>query len=509
MKAREAPQANHGGGSAEVRPFALFESDRGMLRLTAVSGTARAQGVHAGQPLADARALLPALVTRPAEPEADARTLRALADWSARYTPWTNVAGRDGLWLDITGCAHLFGGEAALIEDLCARLRAFGFAVRPGLAGTPGAAWAVARFAADETAGRRIVAPGAVAQALSPLPVAALRLEPEALVLLRRLGLRSIGDLNRIPRIALARRFRGAAVGDQVLTRLDQALGTRDEPLQPLQPTPAYRASRHLATPIVTPEGIETALRTLLARLCDHLAGTRKGARALILGAYRVDGRCTRIRVAASRPTHDSDHFRRLFAEHLEGIDPGFGIETMILEADLLHALEDRQLSLNPDDAAGAEDDLLRLVDRLANRLGPARVRRLVPRESHIPERAEARVPAQRTDTSEAKRRTDRAPRPFRLLARPEPIHVLAEIPEGPPMRFVWRRVVHRTARTAGPERLAPEWWLEAGCDYDRVRDYYRVEDTEGRRFWLYREGLYQLTGPQNPPRWFVHGLFA
>lgn len=484
-----------------------------MLRLTAVTATAAAQGVHAGQPLADARALLPALVTRPAEAEADARALRALAQWGSRYTPWTNVDGpRDGscgLWLDITGCAHLFGGEAALIADLLARLRALGLTARPGLAGTPGAAWAMARFAPDETMEHRIVAPGAHERALSPLPVAALRLGSEALILLRRLGLRSIGDLSRIPRAALARRFQAAEIGEQVLTRLDQALGTRDEPLSPLQPAPAYRACRHLATPIVTLEAIESALLTLLERLCAHLASTRKGARALILSAYRVDGHCSRIRVAASRPTHDLPHFKRLFAEHLDRIDPGFGIETLILEADLLHALEDRQLSLSADGAAAAEDDLLRLVDRLANRLGGSRVRRLQPRESHIPERAENRVPAQHAENGMTKRQTDLAPRPFRLLTRPELIHVLAEIPEGPPMRFVWRRVVHRTTRSAGPERIAPEWWLEEGCDYSRVRDYYRVEDTKGRRFWLYREGLYQLAAPHEPPRWFVHGLFA
>jgi protein ImuB len=453
---------------------------------------------------------------------ADPARLRRLAGWCRRYTPWTapdaaaeagaTVAG-GGLLLDVTGCAHLVGGEAALLAELRTRLEGFGFAVRAALADGIGAAWALARFA---PAPATLVAAGDDAAAvLAPLPVAALRLPAAVVCGLDRVGLRRIGDLLPLPRPALAARF-----GARLLLRLDQALGAADEPLSPLTPAPAFAARLAFAEPIAHAPDIAAATGHLLAELARRLAAAQRGARRLDLACYRSDGRVASAAVGTSRPVRDPAHLAALFRDRLAGLDPGCGIEVMILAADIVEPLAPAQLALagdGPAAAGDAEEAMARLIDRLSNRLGAAAVVRLAERPSHLPERAWCAIPAlQRPPlpppSSPAPAAEDwrRPPRPLELLAPPEPIAVIAPLPDGPPALFRWRRSAHRVAAAFGPERIAAEWWRHddggGGDPPADARDYYRIEDADGRRFWVYRDGPDR---PGRPARWYLHGLFA
>lgn len=389
-----------------------------------------------------------------------------------------------------------------MVDVIEARLAGLGFEARAGLADTPGAAWALARFA---PANARIAAPGETRAAIENLPVEALRIAPETALLLRRLGLAGIGALADLPRVPLARRFPSKAAGEALLARLDQVLGRRDEPLSPLAPPPDYLRRLAFAEPLLLRESIEAALKNLLAGLVPLLERDHRGARRLVLWCFRVDGTCTRIAAATARASRDGDHLARLFAEKLDDIDAGFGIDVMALHAARVEPLADDQLTLTG--RGRARDGVDRLVDRLLARLGADAVARLEPAERHLPEAAEQAVPPGRSIALWPER-PGLPQRPFRLFERPEPVEVMAEVPDGPPLLFTWRRVPRRVARAAGPERIAPEWWI--GDDEDEpLRDYYRVEDTAGRRYWLYRAGLYQDTAAKGPPRWYVHGLYG
>ena len=485
-----------------AEPFALVAPGVHGLLLSAVNRQAQDEGLKPGMRLADARAAYPALAVREAEPEADRSALLRLALWCGRFTPWSAPDGADGLLLDITGCAHLFGGEAAMVAEVEDHLAGLGLEVRTGLADTAGAAWALARFAPQ---GARIAAPGKTRGAIEDLPVEALRIAPDTALLLRRLGLATIGALADLPRVPLARRFPARAEGEALLLRLDQALGRRDEPLSPLSPPPDYLRRLAFAEPLLLQESVEAALADLLAGLMPLLERDRRGVRRLVLWCFRVDGSHVRIAAATARASRDARHLARLFAEKLGGIDAGFGIDVMALHAARVEPLEDDQLALTG--RGRVRDGVDRLVDRLLARLGAGAVIRLEAAERHLPEAAERAAPPGRP-ADPWPERPDLPPRPFRLFERPEPVEVMAEVPDGPPLLFTWRRVTRRVARAAGPERIAPEWWI--GDDEDEpLRDYYRVEDTAGRRYWLYRAGLYQDAAAKGPPRWYVHGLFG
>ncbi len=472
--------------------------------MAAVDPAAETAGVRPGLTLADARALCPTLEARPADPVGDARALGRLADWCGRYSPWTGTDGADGVVLDITGCAHLFGGEAALAEDLVGRLARRGVAARAAVADGPGAAWAMARYGAGP--GPHVVAPGGNRAALAGLPVAALRLPPDIAAGLVRLGLRHIGDLRGVPRAALAARF-----GETVTRRLDRALNDAFEPLSPRRHRPRLAVRLAWPDPIGHADDIARAGRRLVDRLCAMLAEGREGVRRLDLALYRVDGEVARVHVGTSRASRDPDHLMRLLAERLAGVEAGFGIETMVLSALAVEPLAAVQvrLGLGGGTAADTAAALAPLVDRLRNRLGPGSVFRLAPHASHLPERAVSLVPA--ATTPAAREWGETPPRPLRLLPCPEPIEVVAPLPDDPPVLFRWRRVGHRVRRADGPERIAPEWWRERAP----TRDYYRLEDEDGRRFWVYRSGLYRdgseegEEGEDARPRWYMHGLFA
>ncbi len=495
----------------------------GGTRIAAANPAAEAAGIVPGQPLADARALYPGLAVHPAAPAEDLKALDLLAEACTRFTPWTAVdpvwgggalgGGMRGglgagLWLDITGCAHLFGGEAALLERLTGWLGRQNISARAGLADTPGAAWALARHATSDSSPFTIAESGTLRRHLTGLPVAALRLEGAVIEGLDRLGLRRIGDLLEMPRGPLAKRFGGV-----VLKRLDQALGETDEPISPRRPPPRHAARLAFAEPIGRAEDIAAGLDRLLDRLCRGLEAAGEGARQLHLILYRADGTTERRTVGTSRPSRDPRHLARLFRDKLDGADPGFGIEIMALAAARTNNLDEKQTGLTGWTLEPAKDvnqaDTARLVDRLSGKLGARNVTRVRPVESHLPERAGRAQSAIRTSNTAGDWTGPgrRPPRPVELLPQPLPIDVMAPVPDGPPVMFRWRRRQHRVARAEGPERIAPEWWRTGGAPLSRhVRDYYRLEDEGGKRYWVYREGLYR---PDRPPAWYLHGFFA
>ena len=466
--------------------------------LAAVDPAAALVGLMPGMSLADARARFPALRLVEADPAGDAKALADFANWCGRFSPWTAVDGPDGVWLDITGCVPLVESEAALVADLVERAYRLGFAARAAVADTPGAAWAVARYAALPAEGFVILGSHEMRAALAPLPVAGLRLAGDIVQDLRRLGLKRIGDLYGMARAPLAPRF-----GEAVARRLDQALGLLEEPISPRQPLAPRLVRRILAEPISTPEAIEHGLTYLVALLCRQLEAEGLGARRLEFSGFRVDGKVERIAIGTSRPSHEPDHLCRLLAERIPTMAPGFGIELLQLRALAVERVKPQQLGLETRGSATVAP----LVDRLANRLGAGNVLSLESVDSHLPERAQriAWLIGERQRPPQSSWPTDR-PRPIRLLTVPDPIEVMAPVPDDPPLMFRWRRVPHRVRRAEGPERIALEWWRTPEAGTDGIRDYYRVEDEAGRRFWLYRRGLYR---PELPPAWFLHGFFA
>lgn len=525
------------GAVPDEQPLALVESASQAIRITAVNTRAAREGVRIGASLADARAALPSLLARPAEPARDRAALLKLARWAGRYGPARNVAGKEGLWIDITGVPHLFGGEASLLEDLRGRLAGFGVMARTGLAGTIGAAYALARFSdADTRPMQRIAPPSEEKRVLAALPVEALRLDAEAVLLLKRLGLRHIGQLYDLPRAALERRFGSelsarskaparARIAGAVLTRLDQALGAREEPLKALGEPPALSVRRSWSEPLISADALEHEIETLSGALAERLKAAGLGARRIRLSLYRTDGSVADVEARLSSAANDAAHLRGLLKEKLSAIDAGFGIDVAALDALAVEALGASQIALTPEGGSAGEPEIAALIDRISNRLGAARITCLVPHESYIPERAEQRVAAMISPAPSIPReeRGHGAQRPPLLIAPPEPITVMAEIPEGPPMTFTWRRVRHRIVKADGPERIAPEWWKELdgvpsvrgrlaegeSRTSSRTRDYYRLEDDAGGRFWVYRDGLYQNTLESSKPRWFMHGLFG
>ncbi len=496
-------------------------------QVTAVNDAAAGGGLSAGMTLSHARALVPDIQTAPADPEGDRAVLEKLADWCCRYSPVYGIddsaldcmGENHGLWIDSTGCAHLFDGEEAMLADLEHRLAGFGLRPRLGLADTIGAAWALARCQRDVC----IAFSARDHEILKGLPVAGLRLTAATLTLLRRLGLKTVGQLSAMPRVALAKRFSSKAASEMVLCRLDQLFGHGAEPLTPRRSPPIYRAERTFLDPLTEPEALALGLEHLTSALCGWLTKTHEGAERLALHAFRVDGDVRTLRVGASLATRDPAHINRLFAEKLERIDPGFGIEKLALHAERTAPIETSQGKLEGGGAVTSSGDerLAQLIDRLANRLGDEAVTVIAPVESHIPEQAERHLAAGQGGSPAALERWTVMPsldgRPSCLLARPEPIKALAEVPDGPPLRFTWRRVTHRIVKADGPERLSPGWFgLVNGVDLSvATRDYYRVEDDEGRRYWLFRRGLYDAPGqddqitPASPVDWFLHGMFG
>jgi protein ImuB len=495
---RRNPSAAPPPDGSEPEPFALLETVRGVRRLAAVSREAHGLGLFAGQKATDAKALVPDLTTAEAEPEADAAALTALVDWCVRFSPAAAADPPDGLFLDIAGVAHLWGGEFELMADFQRRAADNGLFFRCAIADTPGAAWALTRYGED----RSLAPPGEQRTWLAPLPPAALRLDPEAAAQIERLGLRRLSQLMEIPRGPFARRF-----GRATMTRLDQALGREAEALSFRRPPTPWFARLAFAEPISAPEDMARVTTDVTAKLCARLEAEGQGARRFEVAFHRVDGKALPVAVGLALPGRDARRIAKLFAPKLETVDPGFGIEVVTITAFEVEPVSGRQGRIDAGRAAAVEDGLAPLVDRLVNRLGEDCVWRARPAESHVPELAAVHArPFARPD---AARPWDRqTPRPARLFRHPEPVEdVLAVTPDDPPSRFRWRGQVFRVRRAEGPERIGEEWWKGDIDDVsaEHVRDYYRVEDEEGRRFWLFRAGLYG----EAPPKWWMHGLFG
>ncbi|HEY1474907.1 MAG TPA: DNA polymerase Y family protein [Pseudolabrys sp.] len=493
-------------------PLVIYGKRGNAELIVAVDKMAERLGLHAGLALAQARAMHPALEAIEEDAEADAILLEKIADWCLRYTPLVAVDPPDGLLLDITGCAHLYGGEQALVADLGARIAQTGFAYDIAIAGTIGAAWAAAHFGKPAS-----YACGEERSLLAPLPLAALRLAPDTVAALVRVGLKRIGDIADLPRSPLAARF-----GTGLLRQFDRALGTEHEPLNPRLPVAPYVAEQRFAEPIAREEEVLAILTRLAARLQFALERRGDGARRLELALFRTDGELRRIAAGTSRPLRDPAQIRTLFVERLaalaDAFDPGFGFDMARLSVLVAEPCPPEQIGIGGgEDAAQVDRQVGQLVDRLSARLGARRVRALIAQDSHIPEIAAVSLPAQAalaaaTDPGWQSFRhfradTELASRPLRLLQRPEPIEAVAEVPDGPPLRFRWRRALHEVIAADGPERIEGAWWSEHGGP---ARDYFRVEDKSGLRFWLFRSGLYRdLTQGAAAPTWFLHGTFA
>jgi protein ImuB len=551
------PHAGFGRFAQDV-PLVIAEPVKGALRLSAMNDAASRLGLTPGMTLADARAMYPRIAVADAEPDADARLLEAIADWCDRYTPLIGLDPPDGLLLDITGCAHLFGGEEALRRDVVARLTRQGFHARAAVADTVGCAWAVARYA------NSLVVPSHHTQKiLLPLPLAALRIDAETVAALAQVGLKRIADVIDRPRAPFAARF-----GEQLVRRIDQAIGREDEPIAPRLPAPRYMTECRFAEPIAREEDVLGTIENLAQELAKLLERRGEGARIIEAALFRTDGKVHRIAAGTGTPVRDPARIRALFVERLAAIgdecDPGFGYDVIRLGALAAERCDPVQTGLAAPDHAM---EVAHLIDRLGARFGLRRVMRMVPQDTHIPEFAVTPVAAAaigraHTNTAlELRRSVPQRPlsrlrervgeranttygasmpfphpspaggggsrqhlrhaecptssiaqdslapiRPIRLFERPEAIEAIAQVPDGPPMQFTWRQVTYHIVHAEGPERIAMEWWRD---DKGRTltRDYFRVESKEGIRAWLYRNGPYT----PNPERsqWYLHGLFA
>jgi protein ImuB len=471
--------------------------------LTAVDDAAEQLSLFPGLALAQARAMHPGIDVVAENTDADLALLESIADWCLRYTPLVACDAPDSLLLDISGCAHLYGGEQKLVADLRGRLENAGFAFSLAVAGTIGAAWAAAHHGEPAS-----YACGEERAFLTPLPLSALRLPPATLASLARVGLKCIGDIVDLPRAPLTARF-----GSEVLRQLNRALGHEHEPLTPRLPVAPYVAEQRFAEPIAREEDVLAITERLARRLQFAMERRGDGARRIELALFRTDGVVRRITAGTSRPLRNPGEIGALFVERFaalgDALDPGFGFDMARLSVLVAEPCQ-------PEQIGGGEDaaELCRLVDRLSARLGARRVRRLVAQDSHIPELAEVALPAQTINDVAGwdvfhryRKEAELSPRPLRLLTRPEPIETVAEVPDGPPLRFRWRRALHEVIAAEGPERIEGSWWSEHGGP---ARDYFRVEDKSGLRFWLFRAGLYRdLAQGAAAPTWFLHGTFA
>jgi protein ImuB len=470
-------------------PFVLAAPVKNRIVITASSPLAEQQGAFTGMAVADARAAVAELQVINDTPGKAAKLLRLLGLWCIRYTPTVSVDPPDSLILDISGCAHLWGGERGYLKEIVLKLRNAGFDARAAIADTPGAAWAVAHFARVSP----IAATGMQARAISPLPPAALRLEPQILERLQKLGFRSIGPLLSMPAPMLRRRF-----GKDLLLRIDQALGHVDETLTPLVPPVPYVERLPCMEPIRTAPAIEIAMEKLLTELCLRLQTEGKGLRKAILKCHRIDGRKVQVAITTTKGSHSVSHLVRLFRLQVSKIEPALGIELFVLEAPRVEEMETVQEQIWAEARGLADNSLAELLDRIAGKVGADAIQRYLPAEHHWPERS---VKAASSLTEEPATAWPVQLRPMRLLTVPEPIEVMALVPDNPPKLFIHKGRRHNITKADGPERIGREWWQDSG----EHRDYFAVEDSEGQRYWLFRSGHYD----GGDAHWYLHGYFA
>jgi len=462
-----------------------------MMRIVAPSPQALRLGMSPGMRVADARAQLPDLAIFDIDRTADAALLERIADGCDRYTPMVAIDGTDGLILDISGCAHLFSGETGLCADLTRRLKRLGMHVQIALANTPDAAHAQARHGKGE---------------IGAMPVEALELPPEETTALRRAGFKRIEHLTARPSAPLSARF-----GESATDRLARVAGGRDIRITPRRPEAALIVERSFAEPVTHVVAMLAAIEQLAGNVVQQMEDAQRGGRRFEAQLFRTDGLVRSLRIETSLPTRDVPLLMRLINERIETlndpIDPGFGFDLVRLLVPLLEPLDPLQLPL--EGGAVAQDEIARLIDRLSTRLGRNRVRRFAPQDSHIPEQAMlvfSAIDPRPIEAWPAPEPGEPPLRPIHLFDPPQRIEVLASVPDGPPRHFRWRRTLHEVARAEGPERIGSLWWRRAD-NKGMTRDYYRVEDRNGHRFWLFRRGIYGREAAN--PVWYLHGLFA
>lgn len=492
------------------------------MRLAALDMTAQAHKLREGQGVTEARAICPDLDIIASDDAADLAFLNALADWADRYTPLIGLDAPfgkpQGLFLDITGCAHLFGGEAEMLKDIISRFDQMGIYAQGSIAPTPGLAWGLAREMAREFSSQYALHDHKAETAIMnwdnfearfrQFPMAALRLPLDMLLALDRVGLKKIKDILSAPRKPLMRRF-----GPLLLKRLDQALGQEEEPVSPRLPVSDLSVERRLAEPIGRQEDIETCIEQLSNTLRSDLEKRGQAGQEFMLMLFRMDGVVRKIMIGLSAPSRDAKRIRALFSQKLAAIydesDAGMGFETIrlsVLQAVLKSDVQDSFV-----DGRNVQTSMHQLADQITARLGEDSVVKPVFHQSFIPERAASFMPVTRHFKHDDQiAQNQYHDRPIRLFSNPEPVTAIAEVPEGPPIRFKWRRSQYQVARAEGPERIGAEWWVDG--ESAQTRDYYRVEDKSGRRFWIFRQGLYERETHLSQgllPKWFMHGLFA
>ncbi|MGX5858272.1 Y-family DNA polymerase [Dyadobacter jiangsuensis] len=472
-------------------PFVLSTKQRGRIVVMAASTRAEQLGIEVGMVVADARAVLPELEVLEFEPDVSEKLLTALAEWMIRYSPQVAIDLPDGLIIDSTGCDHLWGGESPYLKDIVSRLKTSGYDVRVGMADTIGTAWAVSRYSKTYP----IIEPDAQLEALSALPPNALRLDDPTLEKMNKLGLRQIRNFINMPASTLRRRF-----GQNTLNQIGKALGQSYEAFTPVQPLEPYQERLPSVEPIRTATGIKIALKTLLDKVCKRLVDDGKGVRQASFRCFRLDGKVEEIAIGTSAASCSASHLFKLFEQKISQIEPALGIELFLLEAPVVDDLAHPQEILWDVNSGNKMVAIAELLDRLASRSGVDTIHRYLPAEHHWPERAliEASTLRDKPETSWRKETL----RPMDILPKPERIQVSAPVPDYPPMLFRYQGVVHKIKWADGPDRIEPEWWLSDGLH----RDYYSVEDDDGRRYWIFRLGHY---GSEQAPEWFIHGFYA
>jgi protein ImuB len=472
-------------------PFALAVPDHGRMRITEVSALAKSKGISAGMIVADAKITLPDIQVFDDPPALSQKLLNKLCLWHTRFTPITAIDPNEGLILDITGCTHLWGSEEAYLKAIITKLKGLGFHVRAAIADTIGTAWAVCRYGKIKA----IIKPGEQAEALMPLPPAALRLETSIVERLQKLGFYQISSFIEMERSALRRRF-----GQQLLLRLDQALGNEEEFIAPVFPIEPYNERLPCLEPIQTITGIEIALQRLLQTLCKRLQQEGKGLRKASFKGYRIDGKTEEITISTNHPSNNSSHLFKLFELKILAIDPAFGIELFTLEAFQVETIRPLQETFWTTNSSLESRAIAELLDRLESKFGNNIIHRYLPDEHHLPERSVK--PAASLQEKPATAWPVNKPRPIQLLQTPHPVEVTAPIPDYPPMNFRYKGKLHTIQKADACERIESEWWLDGSLP----RDYYIVEDDEGKRYWLFRLGYYS---ENKTPSWFIHGFFA
>lgn len=470
-------------------PFVLRATTRGRVVIVAANKLAESKGARVGMALADARALFPEIQAIDDKPELADALLKRIAEWCIRFTPIVSIDLPDGLLLDASGCSHLWGGDGKYVDDITNRLYARGYNVKVAMADTIGVAWAMARF------GRESVIPqDRHIDALMPLPPESLRIEATVISKLYKLGLKQVKQFIKIPRPSLRRRF-----GIQFLMRLDQALGQELEVLEPVVPVELYQERLPCMEPISTATGIEIALKQLLETLCLRLRSDQLGIRTAVFKCYRVDGKVEQVSIGTHRPSHYVKHLFKLFENKLTSIEPALGIELFILEAPRVEEHLSQQEGMWEDSQGLDDPRIAELIDHISSKFGNDKVHRYLPDEHYWPERS-YKLATSLTEQPTSTWQTGKL-RPLQILKSPERIDVTAPIPDYPPMLFIYKSKIHKIVRADGPERIEQEWWLQQG----QHRDYYRVEDEEGNRYWLFRLGHYD----DKTYQWFLHGFFA